>query len=113
MNRYTYRKKNTMKKEIREVIGELKELEDENRLYTPEKKVDRKLFEKGIVKAMCLHVSHDCNLACRYCFASGGNFNMKKEVMSFETSKKAIDFIINILEIKFILKLTSLEVNLF
>lgn len=81
--------------EIKEVIGELKELEEENRLYTPEKKVNRKLFEKGIVKAMCLHVSHDCNLACRYCFASGGNFNMKKEVMSFETAKKAIDFIIN------------------
>lgn len=81
--------------EIKEVIGEIKELENENRLYTPEKKVNRKLYEKGIVKAMCLHVSHDCNLACRYCFASGGNFNMKKEVMNIETAKKAIDFIIN------------------
>lgn len=83
------------KDEIKECISELKELEEENLLYTKEKKVNRKLYQQGIVKAMCLHVSHDCNLACRYCFAGGGNFNMEKEVMSLETAKKAIDFIIN------------------
>ena len=80
--------------EISEAIEEIRELEEEGLLFTPEKRVDRKLYEKGIVKAMCLHVSHDCNLACRYCFASGGNFNLKKEVMSEETARKAIDFII-------------------
>lgn len=47
------------------------------------------------VKALCLNVSHDCNLRCKYCFASTGDFGMGRKTMSFETAKKAIDFVIS------------------
>ncbi len=46
------------------------------------------------VKAVCLHVAHDCNLRCKYCFASTGDFGTTRKLMSFETGKKAIDFLI-------------------
>ena len=46
------------------------------------------------IKAACLHVAHDCNLRCKYCFAEDGNFGGCKELMSLETAKKAIDFLI-------------------
>lgn len=49
---------------------------------------------KPVVKALCLHVSHDCNLRCRYCFAATGDFGVKRILMTSETGKKAIDFII-------------------
>ena len=47
------------------------------------------------IKAMCLHVSHDCNLRCKYCFASTGDYNEGRMLMSFETGKRAIDFLID------------------
>lgn len=47
------------------------------------------------IKALCLHVSHDCNLRCRYCFASTGDFGTGRLIMSPETAKKAIDFVIS------------------
>ncbi len=46
------------------------------------------------IKALCLHVSHDCNLRCSYCFASTGDFGTGRKIMDFETAKKAIDFVI-------------------
>ncbi len=46
------------------------------------------------VKAMCLHIAHDCNLRCKYCFASTGDFGHGRKLMDFETGKKAIDFLI-------------------
>ncbi|NMR96222.1 4Fe-4S cluster-binding domain-containing protein, partial [Vibrio parahaemolyticus] len=50
--------------------------------------------KENIVKAMCLHVAHDCNLKCRYCFASQGNFNGERKLMDLETGKKALDFLV-------------------
>lgn len=47
------------------------------------------------IKAICLNVSHDCNLRCKYCFASKGDFNCKREIMSLDTAKKAIDFLVS------------------
>ena len=46
------------------------------------------------VKAMCLNIAHDCNLRCEYCFASTGDFGVGRKLMTFETGKKAIDFLI-------------------
>ncbi len=46
------------------------------------------------VKALCLHICHDCNLRCKYCFADEGAYHAKREFMSLETAKKAIDFLI-------------------
>ncbi len=48
----------------------------------------------GVVKALCLHVAHTCNLNCSYCFASQGKYNGERSVMSFETGKRALDFLI-------------------
>ena len=47
-----------------------------------------------VVKALCLHIAHDCNLACRYCFAGEGEYHGKRELMSFEVGKKALDFLV-------------------
>ncbi len=47
-----------------------------------------------VVKALCLHIAHDCNLRCRYCFASTGDFGAERSLMSVDTGKKAIDFLI-------------------
>ncbi len=48
----------------------------------------------GVVKALCLHVAHTCNLNCSYCFASQGRYSGERAVMSFETGKRALDFLI-------------------
>lgn len=50
--------------------------------------------KKSVVKALCLHVAHDCNLRCKYCFADTGEFHGKRSVMTAEVGKKAIDFVI-------------------
>lgn len=49
---------------------------------------------QGVLKAICLHVAHDCNLACKYCFAGKGEYDGPKGLMSFETGKRALDFLI-------------------
>lgn len=49
---------------------------------------------QSVVKAICLHVAHDCNLACKYCFAGKGEYDGPKGLMSFETGKRALDFLI-------------------
>ena len=46
------------------------------------------------IKALCLHICHDCNLRCRYCFADEGAYHSEREFMSEETAKRAIDFLI-------------------
>ena len=49
---------------------------------------------QSVVKALCLHIAHDCNLACKYCFAHEGEYHGKREWMSIEVGKKALDFLI-------------------
>ncbi len=51
--------------------------------------------KQSVVKALCLHVAHDCNLRCEYCFAGTGEFHGDRGLMSVETGKKAIDFVVN------------------
>lgn len=46
------------------------------------------------IKALCLHICHDCNLSCEYCFADGGSYNTESNYMSFEVGKKAVDLLI-------------------
>ena len=50
--------------------------------------------KKSVVKALCLHIAHDCNLRCKYCFADTGEFHGKRGMMTLEVGKKAIDFVI-------------------
>ncbi len=49
---------------------------------------------KTVVKALCLHIAHDCNLGCKYCFAEEGEYHGRRALMSFEVGKKALDFLI-------------------
>lgn len=80
--------------EIREVIEELQGLIEEGLLFSPDFPIPDTFASEPILKSLCLHVSHDCNLRCGYCFADTGDFGGCRELMSAETAKKAIDFAI-------------------
>ncbi|MBR3575977.1 MAG: thioether cross-link-forming SCIFF peptide maturase [Clostridia bacterium] len=81
---------------LEEAYGEIKELYDGDMLFTEDCYQEiAKNFKKGtVVKALCLHVAHDCNLRCKYCFADEGDYGGKKGLMSLDTAKAAIDFVI-------------------
>ena len=83
------------KDDILETYSELYELYDAGQLFS---KDDYEKFASMVinspVKAMCLNISHDCNLRCEYCFAAKGDFGTGRELMSLKTAKKAIDFLI-------------------
>lgn len=82
---------------LEEAIDELLTLKEEGMLYTPdqyEEFVPAFLNREPVVKALCLHVAHDCNLKCKYCFAGEGEYHGHRSLMSIEVGKKAIDFII-------------------
>ena len=84
-------------KEIEEAFYEVEELKNAGQLFT-EDIYQQYLTDfkkrKTVVKALCLHIAHDCNLACKYCFAGKGEYNGEKAMMSLEVGKKAIDFLI-------------------
>ena len=83
------------RKEISECYGELYGLYKAGALFSDDeyrKFADMKL--NAPIKALCLHVSHDCNLRCKYCFAETGDFGTGRKIMPVETGKKAIDFLI-------------------
>ena len=48
----------------------------------------------GVVKALCLHIAHTCNLNCSYCFASQGKYHGERALMSFDVGKRALDFLV-------------------
>ncbi len=84
--------------DIDECYEQICELKDNETLFTPDtfEPMAGVLKEKtsGVVKALCLHVAHTCNLNCSYCFASQGKYNGERAVMDFETGKRAFDFLI-------------------
>jgi len=83
--------------EIKEAIEEVEELKKEEMLFTEDVYKDYVLDfkkRKTVVKALCLHIAHDCNLACKYCFAEEGEYHGRRALMSFEVGKKALDFLI-------------------
>ncbi len=82
--------------EVREAYGELYELKKAGQLFAEDDYIDvsRYIPVGAPVKALCLHVAHDCNLRCTYCFASTGDFGQGRKIMPPEIAKKAIDFVI-------------------
>lgn len=82
------------REEAEETVSELRQLIAEGYLDTPDDYSDVKPADSGVVKAMCLHAAHDCNLRCKYCFASTGDFGQGRKIMPPEIAKKAIDFVI-------------------
>lgn len=83
--------------EIAEAIEDIEELIKAEQLFTKDIYKDFVMdFKKRpvVVKALCLHIAHDCNLACKYCFAEEGEYHGRRALMSFEVGKKALDFLI-------------------
>ena len=84
--------------DIAECYGQVEGLKASGKLFAPDTfaSMAGKLKEKtaGVVKALCLHVAHTCNLNCSYCFASQGKYHGERSVMSFEVGKRALDFLI-------------------
>lgn len=83
--------------EIKEAYGEIAELKEQGVLFTDdvyEEHIERFKKQETVVKALCLHIAHDCNLACKYCFADEGEYHGRRALMSFEVGKKALDFLV-------------------
>jgi uncharacterized protein len=73
---------------------EIENLKNQGILFSEDIALEEDLMRDHDIKAMCLHVSHDCNMRCGYCFASEGSFEGEKVLMDIETGKEAIDFLI-------------------
>ena len=83
--------------EIQTCIDDVKNLEKNGKLYTPDSFENLAFDFKNrntVVKALCLHVAHTCNLNCSYCFASQGKYHGERAIMSIEVAKKAMDFLV-------------------
>ena len=83
--------------QVSEALDEIFELKDNDMLFTEDEYegyIDAFKNRETVVKALCLHIAHDCNLACRYCFAGKGEYNGDKALMSFDVGKKALDFLV-------------------
>ena len=94
--------------DVEEVLAELKELQEAGLLFSPDFSVPDTFAEEPILKSLCLHVAHDCNLRCGYCFADTGDFGGHRALMSKEVAQKAIEF-----AIKGSKKRHNLELDLF
>lgn len=84
-------------KEIKEAYEEVEELAKAGVLFTEDDYEDYICEFKErptVVKALCLHIAHDCNLACRYCFAEEGEYKGRRALMSAEVGKAALDFLV-------------------
>ena len=85
------------REEIQETLSDISELCAEGKLFSEETFADKAFDLKKrntVIKALCLLVAHTCNLNCSYCFAAQGNFHGQHGLMSFETGKRALDFLV-------------------
>ena len=86
------------REEIADCFDQLEQLKAAGKLFTPDTfaPMAGKLKEKtsGVVKALCIHIAHSCNLNCAYCFASQGKYQGERALMSLEVGKRALDFLI-------------------
>jgi len=87
------------KADIAECYEQVQSLKDAGKLFAPDTFApmagELKRKTAGVVKALCLHVAHTCNLNCSYCFASQGHYHGDRAVMSFEVGKQALDFLMD------------------
>ena len=84
--------------DIEECYEDVVSLKDSGKLFAPDSFEPMaghlKAKTSGVIKALCLHIAHTCNLNCSYCFASQGKYHGERAVMSFEVGKQALDFLI-------------------
>lgn len=85
-------------KEVKECYNQIAELKQMGKLFTPDNFEPMagtlKAKTSGVVKALCLHIAHTCNLNCAYCFASQGKYHGDRALMSFEVGRRALDFLV-------------------
>ena len=100
------------REELEECFEQIEQLKAAGKLFAPDtfsaKAGDLKKKTSGVIKALCLHVAHTCNLNCSYCFASQGKYHGDRAVMSLEVGKRALDFLIEYSGTR-----TNLEVDFF
>ena len=80
--------------DVRELLGEIEDLKAQGALFAEHDYSHLEIEKSGIVKAMCLHAAHDCNLRCKYCFASTGDFHGPRGLLPVETGKRALDWLV-------------------
>lgn len=83
--------------EIETIYDEINQMVKDRNLFTEdiyEDYIDSFKTRETVVKALCLHIAHDCNLECKYCFAEEGEYHGRRALMSYETGKQALDFLI-------------------
>lgn len=83
--------------QIKEVMDDIEQLIKDGALFIKDvyEEYIRDFKQRStVVKALCLHIAHDCNLACKYCFAEEGEYKGHRELMNYEVGKKALDFLI-------------------
>lgn len=80
--------------DLKEAYGELYQLYKDGTLFSEDALQTLPVRKDIVVKSMCLHISHDCNMRCRYCFADAGDYYGKRKLMSYECGCKAIDFLL-------------------
>ena len=93
----TYKDQQISEQDVLDCIEDVKTLEENGKLYTPDTYEGMAFDFKNrntVIKALCLHVAHTCNLNCEYCFASQGKYHGDRALMSFEVGKRALDFLI-------------------
>ena len=85
-----------LEKELLVAISEIQMLIDAEQLFSKDQYIKNLEFKnrKPVIKAMCLHIAHDCNIRCKYCFASQGDFEGDRSLMSLEVGKKALKFLV-------------------
>lgn len=88
----TDKKPSLTEEEIKEIEGDISALKESGLLFAEETRA--RPVKSNEIKALCIHICHDCNLRCRYCFADEGAYHSQREFMSEQTAKRAIDFLI-------------------
>lgn len=92
-----YREEGITEDAIEEAFEEIEQLKEDGCLFTEDiykEYIGDMKKRETVVKALCLHIAHDCNLKCRYCFAEEGEYKGHRALMSYEVGKKALDFLI-------------------
>ena len=95
---HTYAADGVTADELEDCFAQIEALKAEGRLFAPDTFADMagelKNRSAGVVKALCLHVAHTCNLNCAYCFASQGKYQGERALMSFEVGRLALDYLV-------------------
>ena len=93
-----YKAQNVEKAEVEECYNQVEELKEKGVLFSKDTfehmASELKAKTSGVIKALCLHVAHTCNLNCEYCFASQGKYHGERAIMSYEVGKRALDFLV-------------------